>query len=102
MSEKKKEDMIKEAVEEAKASGEVVDEEELKADPIIEEAKQEKENSKKKKSKKQDKKDEKIEELTDKLTRQMAEFENFRKRTDKEKSKMYEIGSFKELLELSD
>ncbi|MGF6364491.1 molecular chaperone GrpE [Aequitasia blattaphilus] len=93
MSEKKKEDMIKEAVEEAKASGEVVDEEELKADPIIEEAKQEKENSKKKKSKKQDKKDEKIEELTDKLTRQMAEFENFRKRTDKEKSKMYEIGA---------
>ncbi|MCP1101290.1 nucleotide exchange factor GrpE [Aequitasia blattaphilus] len=85
--------MIKEAVEEAKASGEVVDEEELKADPIIEEAKQEKENSKKKKSKKQDKKDEKIEELTDKLTRQMAEFENFRKRTDKEKSKMYEIGA---------
>jgi len=31
--------------------------------------------------KKKDKKDEKIEELTDRLTRQMAEFDNFRKRT---------------------
>ena len=34
--------------------------------------------------KKKDKKDEKIEELTDRLTRQMAEFDNFRKRTEKE------------------
>lgn len=42
---------------------------------------------------KKNKKDEKIEELTDKLTRQMAEFDNFRKRTDKEKSQMYEIGA---------
>jgi len=43
--------------------------------------------------KKKDKKDEKIEELTDRLTRQMAEFDNFRKRTEKEKSRMYEIGA---------
>lgn len=42
---------------------------------------------------KKDKKDEKIEELTDRLTRQMAEFDNFRKRTDREKSQMYEIGA---------
>lgn len=42
---------------------------------------------------KKNKKDEKIEELTDRLTRQMAEFDNFRKRTDKEKSQMYEIGA---------
>ncbi len=42
---------------------------------------------------KKDKKDEKIEELTDKLARQMAEFDNFRKRTEKEKSQMYEIGA---------
>lgn len=41
---------------------------------------------------KKDKKDEKIEELTDRITRQMAEFDNFRKRTDKEKSQMYEVG----------
>ena len=40
--------------------------------------------------KKKDKKDEKIEELTDRLTRQMAEFDNFRKRTEKEKANQYE------------
>lgn len=46
-----------------------------------------------KKKEKKDKKDEKIEELTDKLTRQMAEFDNYRKRTEKEKTGMYEIGA---------
>ena len=34
-----------------------------------------------------------IDELTDKLKRNMAEFENFRKRTEKEKSSMYIIGA---------
>ena len=48
--------------------------------------------------KKKDPKDEKIEELSDKLLRQMAEFDNFRKRTDKEKSAMYEIGA-KDIIE---
>lgn len=43
--------------------------------------------------KKKDKKDEQIEELTDRLKRQMAEFDNFRKRTEKEKTQMYEIGA---------
>lgn len=43
--------------------------------------------------KKKDKKDEKIEELNDRLMRQMAEFENFRKRSEKEKSQMFEIGA---------
>lgn len=47
---------------------------------------------------KKDKKDEKIEELTDRLTRQIAEFDNFRKRTDKEKTQMYEIGA-KDIIE---
>jgi len=46
-----------------------------------------------KKKEKKDKKDVRIEELTDRLQRQMAEFDNFRKRTEKEKSTMYEIGS---------
>ena len=50
------------------------------------------------KKNKKDKKDEKIEELTDRLTRQMAEFDNFRKRTDKEKSQMYEVGA-KDIIE---
>ncbi|XCP87165.1 nucleotide exchange factor GrpE [Roseburia hominis] len=44
-------------------------------------------------AKKKDKKDEQIADLTDKLTRQMAEFDNYRKRTEKEKSAMYEIGA---------
>ena len=43
--------------------------------------------------KKKDKKDEQIEELNDKLKRQMAEFDNFRKRTEKEKSQMYDMGA---------
>ena len=51
----------------------------------------------KKKEKKEDKKEEvfkqKIDELEDRVKRQMAEFENFRKRTEKEKSAMYEVGA---------
>lgn len=43
--------------------------------------------------KKKDKKDEQIEELNDKLKRQMAEFDNFRKRTEKEKTQMYDMGA---------
>ena len=42
---------------------------------------------------KKDKKDEQIEALTDQVKRQMAEFDNFRKRTEKEKTQMYEIGA---------
>ena len=48
---------------------------------------------KKEKKEKKDPRDEKIEELNDKVLRQMAEFENFRRRTDKEKSQMFEIGA---------
>lgn len=43
--------------------------------------------------KKKDPKDVQIEELTDRLRRTMAEFDNFRKRTEKEKSAMFEIGA---------
>lgn len=50
------------------------------------------------KKEKKDPKDEKIEELTDRLMRSMAEFDNYRKRTDKEKSAMYEIGA-KDIIE---
>lgn len=46
-----------------------------------------------KKKDKKDKKDIQIEELTDKLKRQMAEFDNFRKRTEKEKASMFEVGA---------
>lgn len=46
-----------------------------------------------KKKEKKDKKDEMIDELNDRLLRLMAEFDNYRKRTDKEKSQMFEIGA---------
>lgn len=47
---------------------------------------------------KKDPKDEKIAELTDRMQRTMAEFDNFRKRTEKEKAAMYEIGA-KDIIE---
>lgn len=46
-----------------------------------------------KKKEKKDPKDQQIEDLTDRVRRTMAEFDNFRKRTEKEKSAMYEIGA---------
>ena len=93
-------DTIDGAVEEAEGSAddedamdeETVAEESAEEDSAEEDSKQEKEKRRFGKKKK-DKKDEKIEELTDRLTRQMAEFDNYRKRTDKEKSQMYEIGA---------
>ena len=114
-----KEDMVKEAVEEAKAKAEAEEtnattaeaeeaaEAEAKEDAedtaeageetgSEEDQGEEKSGEKKKffgKKNKKDKKDEKIEELNDRITRQMAEFDNFRKRSEKEKSQMYEIGS---------
>ncbi len=81
-----------EAQESDDASGQKTEEAENKED-----AKGEKKKFFGKKNKK-DKKDEKIDELTDRLTRQMAEFDNFRKRTEKEKSQMYEIGA-KDIIE---
>lgn len=51
-----------------------------------------------KKKKEKEKKDQQIEELTDRLKRSMAEFDNFRKRTEKEKASMYIIGA-KEIIE---
>ena len=48
---------------------------------------------KKRKDKKQDAMKEKVEELEDRVKRQMAEFDNFRKRTEKEKTAMFETGA---------
>lgn len=42
---------------------------------------------------KKDERDEKIAELTDRLQRNMAEFDNFRKRTEKEKAQMFDMGA---------
>lgn len=60
-----------------------------------EEATEEKKGFFKKKDKKdkKDPKDQQIEELTDRYKRTMAEFDNYRKRTEKEKTAMYEIGA---------
>lgn len=111
---KNQEEMVKEAMEEAKKAAEAAKEQEEMtqeetAEDIVEndceaeleetpeeEETEETEGEKKgffKKKNKKDKKDEKIEELTDRLKRQMAEFDNFRKRTEKEKSAMYETGA---------
>ena len=48
---------------------------------------------KKKKDKKEEAMKTKIDELEDRVKRQMAEFENFRKRTEKEKAAMFETGA---------
>ena len=92
---KSQEDMVKEAVEEAKKEAEASKEQEAETEDQTEEKASKKFFGKKDKK---DKKDEKIEELTDRLTRQMAEFDNFRKRTEKEKSQMYEVGA-KDIIE---
>lgn len=112
---KNNEEAVKQAVEEAKRQAEAAAEEaaeEETADVETEEADaqdaeeagedteaaaedgQEKKGlfGKKKKDKK-DKKDIQIEELTDRVKRQMAEFDNFRKRTEKEKAAMFEVGA---------
>lgn len=77
-------------------------EEEKGAEEVIEENGQGKDQTKtdrkifKKKEKEEKKKDkakEKIEELEDRVKRQMAEFDNFRKRSEKEKSAMFETGA---------
>ena len=109
--EKSQEDMVKEAVEEAKKSAAEAKEAETDTDETTETSEKveneeadetakdtEKKSGKKLFGDKKDKKDEKIEELTDRLTRQMAEFDNFRKRTEKEKSQMYEVGA-KDIIE---
>lgn len=100
------EEMVKEAVEEAKKNAQLENEETEEAveDAEVEETEAAEETEDKKDKKlfkrkpKKDKKDEQIEDLTDKLTRQMAEFDNYRKRTEKEKTAMYEIGA-KEIVE---
>ena len=111
---KNQEEMVKEAVEEAKKqaeqNGEIPVEDETAQDeaeetgaPESTDGQEASDDGKEKKGffkrkNKKDPKDEKIEDLTDKLTRQMAEFDNDRKRTEKEKSAMYEIGA-KDIIE---
>ncbi|MBQ8488157.1 MAG: nucleotide exchange factor GrpE [Pseudobutyrivibrio sp.] len=100
MEEFSTEEAVKEAVENAEAMAEenAKPSEEASAETANESSeessKEEKEGKKpfKKKEKKKDKRDEQIEQLTDRVTRQMAEFENFRRRTDQEKAQMFGNG----------
>lgn len=75
------------------AENEVTENEEVTEDEESDDTEKKEKGSKFFKKPKKDKKDEKIEELTDKYQRTMAEFDNFRKRTEKEKAAMYEIGA---------
>lgn len=91
--------------EELKKPGEIEDtdsentEEEIKeevteaGEEVAEDKEPEKEDKKKKKDKKQDALKDKIAELEDTTKRQLAEFENFRRRTEKEKATMFDMGA---------
>ena len=85
-----------EAKAESAANEEAQDiETEQNSDEEASEEKQDKKSGKKKSifDKKDNKLQEKIDELEDRVKRQMAEFDNFRKRTEKEKSAMFETGA---------
>ena len=87
-----------EEVEEVEEAEEVEEEaaqesaEEAETEEVTEEASEETKGLFKKKPK-TDKKQEKINELEDKVKRQLAEFENFRNRTEKEKAQMFDMGA---------
>lgn len=84
------EESVAEDKEASEAAAETAEEEEEPQDE-----KEEKKLFKKKQKadKKQEALKEKIDELEDKVKRQMAEFDNFRKRTEKEKTAMFETGA---------
>ena len=87
-------DQTKESAKEAEAAEDTASETETQEADAEETSKEDSDDNKKGFfKKKKDKKDEQIEDLTDRLRRQMAEFENFRKRTEKEKSQMFDMGA---------
>ena len=87
MSEQEKQILEEETTEATDVAEEVVEAEK----EVAEETK--KKTKKKKESSKTAAYEEKIADLEDRVKRQMAEFENFRKRTEKEKSMMFEMGA---------
>lgn len=103
--EAKEDSEVEEASEDTKKTDDSQDKEEAAKETSVESEEAESEDkgdsSEDKKSSKKDKKNkaqEIIDELNDKVMRQMAEFENFRKRSDKEKTQMYDMGA-KSILE---
>ncbi len=94
MNQEVMEEVVEETVETVEEAAEEVTEETVEDAEDTDDSAEEKEKKKLFGRKpKKDPRDEKIEELTDRVTRQMAEFDNFRKRTEKEKAAMYEIGA---------
>lgn len=113
----KKEDAVKQAIKDAQeAAAKENEKAEEAAETVTEEAAETKETTetteetsgqeeeqsdgkasklfgKDKKKKEKDKSKEKIEELEDKVKRQLAEFENFRNRSEKEKAQMFDMGA---------
>ena len=81
-----------------KAAGEKAGREKVTREKEKDFWKKEKASGKEHAGKKKDPKDQKIEELEDRLKRSLAEFDNYRKRTDKEKSAMFDMGA-KSILE---
>jgi len=88
--------------EEAANTEEVTEETTTEEAPAKEEAteaaaeeagKQDAKDKKHHKKEKKDKRDEQIADLTDRVKRQLAEFENFRTRSEKEKSQMFDMGA---------
>ncbi len=97
-----KDNINQEVEKEKEVTEKTVEQEDISKDEKTSEKKEEakenpetdKEDKKKKKGfKKKDKKDEQIEELNDKYQRLFAEFQNFRNRSEKEKTAMYETGA---------
>lgn len=91
-----KEEEIEEEIEEADTAQEEAEKEACEASEEAEEEEKEDKKLQKKKAKAEKKQDalkEKVEELEDKVKRQMAEFDNFRKRSEKEKNAMFETGA---------
>lgn len=90
--ERKVNETEKEIVNETEAD--VVNEETVDVEEVTEEiAEESAESASEEKKGKKDKQQERIDELEDKVKRQLAEFDNFRKRTEKEKSGMFEAGA---------
>lgn len=115
---KKKEDMFEETVDESKVNSDTdacatADDQadtktcdnEAQDGEVKEEAANATEKAEENGKNKKDPKDAVIEDLQDRVKRQMAEFDNFRKRTEKEKSAMFEMGAsdvIKKLLPIVD
>ncbi len=82
-----------EEVTEETTTEEVPAKEEAQEAATEEAGKQDAKDKKHHKKEKKDKRDEQIADLTDRVKRQLAEFENFRTRSEKEKSQMFDMGA---------